>query len=306
MPVAITLYEVGNSSIFISLYLVMLFLVLDFGRLIHLVPKSFLHNSWSGTISVFVVILGLFIYGYQNYLHKERVELSLNTGGLMQHKHRVVMLTDLHLGYHNRTDEFRKWVDKVNAEKPEAILIAGDIIDGSIRALAEQGMAAEFNRLKAPVYACLGNHEYYSGELRAKEFYKEANIHLLIDDHALIPLEGGDTLLVVGRDDRTNMRRSGLKNLMKTVPRGYYTILLDHQPYHLEEAQQAGINFQLSGHTHHGQVWPISWIEDSIYEKAFGPLQKGNTQYYVSSGIGIWGGKFRIGTRSEYVVADIL
>ena len=215
------------------------------------------------------------------------------------------MMTDLHLGYHNRTDEFRKWVDKVNEEQPEAILIAGDIIDGSIRALIGQDMATEFRRLKAPVYACLGNHEYLSGEPRAKKFYQDAGIHLLIDNHCVVPLVGGDSILVVGRDDRTNKKRASLQHLMKSAPKGYYTILMDHQPYHLEEAQQAGIDFQLSGHTHYGQVWPVSWIEDLIYEDAFGPLQKGNTQYYVSSGIGIWGGKFRIGTRSEYVVADI-
>jgi predicted MPP superfamily phosphohydrolase len=85
----------------------------------------------------------------------------------------------------------------------------------------------------------------------------------------------------------------------------HYTILLDHQPYHLEEAEQAGIDFQLSGHTHRGQVWPISWITDHIYECSWGSHQRGNTQYYVSSGIGIWGGKYRIGTQSEYVVATI-
>lgn len=166
-------------------------------------------------------------------------------------------------------------------------------------------MAAEFKRLKAPVYACLGNHEYYSGEPKAKQFYKEAGINLLIDNHALVPLKGGDTLLVIGRDDRTNMRRTPLKTLAEKAPHGYYTIVIDHQPYHLEEAQQAGVDFQLSGHTHYGQVWPISWIEDAIYEDAFGPLQKGKTQYYVSSGIGIWGGKFRIGTQSEYIVAEL-
>ena len=305
MPVATVLYEVGNSSIFIGLYLLMLFLVLDLGRLVRLVTKSFLYNSWAGTATVFVVIVGLFVYGYLNYLHKERVELTLKTEKKMKQKHRVVMMTDLHLGYHNRADEFRTWVDKVNEEQPEAIFIGGDIIDRSIRALSEQDMAAEFRRFQAPVYACLGNHEYYSGEPRAKKFYEESGIHLLIDDYALVPLKGGDTLLVVGRDDRTNKRRARLKNLMQKVPQEYYTILLDHQPYHLEEAEQAGIDFQLSGHTHYGQVWPISWIEDLIYENAFGPLQKGKTQYYVSSGIGIWGGKFRIGTRSEYVVAEL-
>ena len=305
MSVATILYEVGNSSLFIGLYLMMLFLILDLGKVAHLVPPTFLRNSWIGTTSVLVIIVGLFVYGYLNYLHKERVPLTLNSAKTMHKQHRIVMLTDLHLGYHNRVKEFRKWIDKVNAEHAEAILIAGDIIDGSIRALLDQNMAAEFKKLNAPVYACLGNHEYYSGEPRAKQFYKDAGIHLLIDDHALVPLTGGDTLLVVGRDDRTNRRRASLSTLLQKAPKGYYTILMDHQPYHLEEAEQAGVDFQLSGHTHYGQVWPVSWIEDRIYEDAFGPLQKGNTQYYVSSGIGIWGGKFRIGTRSEYVVAEI-
>ena len=71
-------------------------------------------------------------------------------------------------------------------------------------------------------------------------------IHLLIDNHSVVPLVGGDSILVVGRDDRTNKKRASLQHLMKFAPKGYYTILMDHQPYHLEEAQQAGIDFQLS------------------------------------------------------------
>lgn len=81
--------------------------------------------------------------------------------------------------------------------------------------------------------------------------------------------------------------------------------LLDHQPYHLEEAERAGIDFQFSGHTHDGQVWPISWLTRTMYEKSFGYTRRGSTEYYVSSGMGIWGPKFRIGTRSEYVVATL-
>jgi predicted MPP superfamily phosphohydrolase len=110
---------------------------------------------------------------------------------------------------------------------------------------------------------------------------------------------------VIGRDDRSNPQRKPLEQLMAGVDKSKYTIVLDHQPYHLEEAEHCGADFQLSGHTHYGQLWPISWIEDAMYEDAFGPLQKGKTQYYVTSGIGIWGGKFRIGTHSEYLVATL-
>ena len=116
---------------------------------------------------------------------------------------------------------------------------------------------------------------------------------------------------IVGRDDRSNPHRKSIKELLNNTSTFHpqpstFTILLDHQPYNLEEAEQAGVDFQLSGHTHRGQVWPISWITDAVYECSFGEWQRGATRYYVSSGIGIWGGKFRIGTRSEYVVAEII
>ena len=159
-------------------------------------------------------------------------------------------------------------------------------------------MHEEFHRLQAPVYACLGNHEYYSDEPDAQRFYQDAGIHLLRDSAATV----GD-LTIIGRDDRTNRHRKALKKIITSHSR--YTILLDHQPYHLEQAERAGVDLQFSGHTHHGQVWPISWVTDAIYECAFGSHQRGATRYYISSGLGIWGGKFRIGTRSEYVVADI-
>jgi predicted MPP superfamily phosphohydrolase len=84
-----------------------------------------------------------------------------------------------------------------------------------------------------------------------------------------------------------------------------YTILLDHQPYNLELAEQAGIDFQFSGHTHHGQVWPLSWITDALFEKAWGRHSRGKTEYYISSGLGIWGPKIRVGTRSEYLILHI-
>ena len=92
---------------------------------------------------------------------------------------------------------------------------------------------------------------------------------------------------------------------MQQVDRTKYCIVLEHQPYHLEQAERDKIDFQFSGHTHYGQVWPISWITRKMYECAYGSYQRGVTHYYVSSGIGIWGGKFRIGTQSEYVVATI-
>ena len=303
LPLSVSqwLYEIGTSSIFVMLYLVIVFLVLDLGRLVHLVPKAFLYHNGYTALGIFVLIFGLFLYGNLHYYNKVRVPLELKTSKPVPKTYKVVMASDLHLGYHNPRKELSRWVDMINAEKPDFILIAVDIIDGSMRPLLEERMAEEFHRLTAPVYACLGNHEFYAGHPAAKQFLKDAGIRLLIDEAAVID----SSIVVIGRDDRTNMRRKPVKDLVSTLPSSLYTVILDHQPYNLDRAEAAGVDFQLSGHTHRGQVWPISWITDAIYECAWGSHQRGNTQYYVSSGIGIWGGKFRIGTQSEYVVATI-
>ena len=210
------------------------------------------------------------------------------------------MLSDLHLGYHNRCAELHRWVELLNSEKADLILMAGDLIDRSVRPLIDDGMDRELLRLNAPVVACLGNHEYYAGEPNSLDFFKRADITLLRDS-----VMNWGPLQIVGRDDRTNLRRKSVAALCKGLDPSKYTILLDHQPYNLEQSEQQGVDFQLSGHTHHGQVWPISWITESVYECAFGEWQRGDTRYYVSSGLGIWGGKFRIGTRSEYIVAEL-
>ena len=324
LDVASVVYEIGNSAIFVLLYLVMIFLVLDLGRAVHLIPKAWLFGNGYTSLGVFAVMLAIFGYGNAYYYNKVRQPLEIKTDKVISLEEdspksfgkattKIVLLSDLHLGYHNRRSEFKKWVDLINAEHPDLILIGGDIIDISVRPLLEENVAEEFHCLKAPVYACLGNHEYYSGEPKAQQFYRDAGIHLLRDSVAKI-----GNIAIIGRDDRSNPHRKSIAEIIGQAERNRsltmvsdkkkrkeFTILLDHQPYHLEEAEQNGIDFQFSGHTHHGQVWPISWITDAIYEDAFGPLRKGDTQYYVSSGMGIWGGKFRIGTRSEYVVLTL-
>ena len=340
LPLARVMYNVGNSTLFILLYLFMLFLALDVVALVlHFarpsvgeeMRMSFLRDSLPGTLCVLGFMVVLFTYANLHYLNKVRVPMEIDTKGKVTRPLKLVLMSDLHLGYHNSRAEFAKWVDKVNAEQPDLVLIAGDIIDISVRPLLEENVAEEFKRIKAPIYACLGNHEYYSGEPRAQKFYRDAGIHLLRDSVVTLPDYGN--LTIIGRDDRTNGRRAPLSSpegdtiamppATKTIDSpsgavgeaapllrglaldGSFSILLDHQPYHLERTAAAGIDFQFSGHTHYGQVWPISWIEDAIYECAYGSLTKGNTRFYVTSGIGIWGGKFRIGTQSEYVVLTL-
>ncbi len=279
------LYKTSLSWVFVLVYLLLAFLLVDLLGALHVVPHSFRTNSLAGNL---------------HYHHKHRESLNIATAKPIEKPLKIVMMSDIHLGYHIRRGEFAKWVDMINGEKPDIVLIAGDIIDRSVEPLLKEGTAEEFRRISAPVYACPGNHEYYSGINKSLQFCKLAGITMLRD--TAVSVAG---INIIGRDDRTNARRKPLENLVAETEKDRFTILLDHQPYSLEEAEKNGIDFEFCGHTHYGQIWPISWITDALYEDAYGPLEKGGTQYYVSSGIGIWGGKFRIGTRSEYVVAEI-
>jgi hypothetical protein len=117
-----------------------------------------------------------------------------------------------------------------------------------------------------------------------------------------------DSFYVVGRKDRTAYRfgRDGRLPLQEILDKGgvdrnLFLILLDHQPLHLEEAQQAGIDLQLSGHTHAGQLFPLNLINKLVYEKNWGYLKKGATHYYISCGVGTWGPAVRTGSVPEIV-----
>lgn len=301
LPLARTLYVVGTSSLIVILYAVMLFAVLDLGRLLHLVPRGWLVANWYTTAACFAVLGGLLAYGKLHYYNKVRVRETLTTSKPLTRDYKIVMVSDLHLGYHNSRRELARWITMINAEAPDLVLIGGDIIDISVRPLLEENMAEEFHRLQAPIYACLGNHEYYSRLESARRFYEDAGIRLLVDSVAFIE----PSLAIIGRDDHGNRSRARLKDLLTGVPDTAYTIALVHEPYNLEEAERAGVDFQFSGHTHRGQVWPVSWITDRLFECSWGSHQRGATRYYVSSGLGIWGGRFRIGTQSEFVVAEL-
>ncbi len=313
-----SLYRLATAWLFIFIYFFIVVAVKDlFGltnKLFHFMPSDaitrYTKENWVGLGFMVGFIALVMVCGYLKYTWKVRVELPLQMYKTMGDSAtftrplRIVAISDLHLGYGIGKGEFEKWVETINAENPDIVFIAGDIVDNSVRPLNEGGFADSFHKIKAPlgIYACLGNHEYISGLKGSIEFYKKAGINLLKDSVAEII---NNSCYVIGRDDRMNPDRKSLKELTDSLDHSKPIFLLDHQPYNLEEAEAYGIDFQFSGHTHQGQVWPISMITNKIYEIDHGFLKKGNTNIYVSSGIGIWGGKFRIGTQSEYVVVDI-
>ena len=294
---------VSTSWLIILLYLLMTFLITDIARLCIPAIRPWFTNSLYGTIGIAAFIIITFVGGNLWYHHKVRVPLDIKIDKPLK-PIKVVGISDLHLGYTIGKSEVGKWVDMINAEKPDVVLIAGDIVDSNIVPVEQEKMYEELSRLNARfgVYACLGNHDYFADAEKSESFIQKAGIRLLKDEALLV----NDEFYIVGRDDRSNdINRKSVSELVKDLDSSKPILLLDHQPYHLERTEAAGIDFQLSGHTHRGQVFPISWVTDAIYEKSWGYLQKGKTHIYVSSGIGLWGGKFRIGTQSEYLVMEM-
>ncbi|MDL2247839.1 metallophosphoesterase, partial [Bacteroides sp. OttesenSCG-928-J23] len=263
-----------------------------------------LYKNWLsfGAITGLVVIV-LFL-GNLKYHNKDRVELQIALNKQMGAPLKIVSLSDLHLGYGIGKEEFAKWIELINQENADIVLMSGDVIDNSLRPLRQQGMAEMFKQIKSKygIYAVPGNHEYFANIMQSEAFFEQADVQLLRDKAVLID----NRFYVIGRDDRTYYgREQELGNLTESLDKSKPLIVLDHQPYELDEVERKKIDLQLSGHTHDGQIWPISWITSAMYEKSHGYLKKGSSHIYVSSGMGIWGGKFRVGTRSEYVVIHL-
>lgn len=309
MELAGVIYKAGTAWMIALLYLVMFFVLLDLVKLSNWIFKftdgevlrSLLcHNGITALIGLSGIVL-LLLVGNLIYHKKERVQIKIESSKI-DRPLKVVGISDLHLGYTISRKELSRWVKMINSESPDLVVIAGDLIDNQMRPVWEQGMHYELQKLRAPmgVFACTGNHEYISGIKEVAQFYKAAGIELLRDSVAIT-----GKLAIIGREDYTNKGRKDLDELLDEGVEHQFTLLLDHQPNHLGIAKEHGIDFQLSGHTHNGQVFPGSLLVNKMFELGHGYMQNGGTHYYVSSGLGIWGGKFRIGTRSEYLVLTI-
>ena len=213
MSLATLTYEAGTSWLMILLYLFLVFVCLDVLRLCHVVPSAVLHsNGWlSGGIAVALTVL--FTLAYFHYNDKKRVEMVVTTKKNMKKDVKLVFVSDLHLGYHNTRADLHRWLTLLKAEHPDAILIGGDLIDGSYRPVAQEHMAEEFRSLDIPVIACLGNHDYYTGLNADLQFCRDAGIMVLRDKTVNINEIGNIT--VIGRDDRTNRQRKSLSEVMR-------------------------------------------------------------------------------------------
>lgn len=296
---------VGYSFLILSIYLFFSFLFVDIIRLLnhflHFIPDMAKFRTWSGLV-IFGTIIGVMIIGNIKFNNPQVVNLDIQSSKPSQNKEiKIVGISDIHLGSSIDKKRLKKYVELINAQNPDLVLIAGDLIDRSLKPVITQRMDEELRHINAPlgVFAVEGNHEHFGESGKAiTDFFKKANITLLKDSATLID----ESFYIVGREDHINHKRLKLNEILNGADTSKASILLDHQPYNLHEAEENNIDFQLSGHTHKGQFFPGNLIVNMIFEKGYGYHQKGNTHYYVSSGLGLWGPQYRIGSQSELVV----
>lgn len=277
--------------------------------------------------SILTLVVGVMMYGNYKFYHPvvTEIDLTIEKDSPNIKNLRIVVATDIHAGYLIDKRIISMYVDKIMEQKPDIILLVGDIIDYDVKSLYEQQMETEFLRLKAPygVYASTGNHEYIDlGEEKDEKILwlsQKAGMTVLRDESILI----NDSFYLVGREDDMCGNRKELPEIMKDIDKDLPIIVMNHEPHRLSEEADAGADIALFGHTHNGQFFPVNTILKlssmiyntglvpesmkirSMYEIPFGYKKKGNTHMYVSSGLGLAGPQYRIGTISEIVVLNV-
>lgn len=278
----------------------------------------FVFKKWdliyrSGVLS-FLIISVVFSYGYMNMQKIEKTGYRIGTSKIHQEETlRIVLMSDIHLGVTMSAEDLENWCSKIQNQEPDLVLLAGDIFDEDTGRVEMERAAKALGRMQSTygIFYVYGNHdsnqyrekpEYTSGHLR--NTLEKAGVHVLEDE----VFKTGNHICIIGRKDAGDQDRKSLKEIMKDAPENSFRILMDHQPGDLKENNRQGIDLQVSGHTHAGQIWPTGQLMQllGINEINYGFRKTGNLQTVVTSGMAGWGYPIRTGGHCEYVIIDVV
>ena len=214
---------------------------------------------------------------------------------------RIVQLSDLHLNFMKSKRWLEGVVEKTNELKPDLIVITGDLVDADLCKFREFCVVLKQLNAKYGVFAVTGNHEYYAGIDMFSEIARDSNITVLRNQKTTI----ADVIELVGIDDKAGKSFSetgpDLTKAMRDCDLTKLVILLSHQPDVFDKAVDLGVDLQLSGHTHAGQILPIDLIVMCYFKYPYGLYHKNSSYIYTTSGTGTWGPPMRFSSRSEIV-----
>ena len=306
---------VGSYWLGMAFYLCLFWLLYDVGvllaRFIGFVPQGGSYYLLSSGVLVLMITTGVVAYGVYNarQIKVTSYQITIRKGANKGGEFHVVMVSDLHLGLLVGRERLRCAVEMISGLDPDVVLLVGDIIDENIGSFVENEMPEILCGIRSRfgVFGILGSHEYIYGHAeKTLEYLKQSGVKILRDTY--VQLSNG--VYLVGRDDLFREQflgtpRKKLSHILQGYNGEYPIILMDHQPIALEEAQLQVVDLQLSGHTHHGQFFPLTLLTQWFFEIDWGYLQKGMYQVIVSSGYGTWGPPIRLGTSAEIVDIQI-
>ena len=256
--------------------------------------------------------LGLGALGLANVLRPvavKRVPVALTALPTAANGYRIVQLTDVHVGPTIGKEFIDELVAKVNALEPDLVAITGDLVDGRVVELGP--LVAPLRHLKAKdgVFFVTGNHEYYSGVDEWLAFLHTLGVRVLRNERVRI---GGDEGFdLAGIDDASaasygHGHGADLERAVAGRDASRPLVLLAHQPNGIALAQRLGVDLQLSGHTHGGQLFPWTFLVKLVFPLLAGLYKVGKMQVYVSEGTGYWGPPMRVGTAAEITHIELL
>lgn len=308
-PISNGLIQVGAYWLGLFLYLLLGWGLLDLilYAIIHLGflqtrDLALLYGNWI----VIIAALMTFIWGIRNARNFQIAQYTIHIDKPCELSDlHMVAVSDTHLGLLVGKGRLEELISRIVCLQPDIVLLPGDILDENVGTFLDEGMDQCFQRLHPPLglFACLGSHEYILGNPeKALAAMARAGITVLKDETVMV----ANSIYIAGRDDfykmnLTNHPRKSLQEILKECDRSHPIILLDHYPDKLAEGQHNGVDLQLSGHTHRGQLFPFNLITHFKFELDAGYRKQGNFHVIVSSGFGTWLLPLRVGTTPEIV-----
>ena len=260
-------------------------------------------RTWRLAISLGVPFL-VVVFGAVNHrvLRAKEYDVEIPRRSSSARELTIVYMSDLHFRDLTSDRFLEELSAKVNAQKPDLILLGGDLLEGDRRGEDTGRYERAFRRMtsKYGIYGVPGNHEGFSRGGNTG-FLERAGIRFLQDEVA--PID--DALTLVGRKDARSRNRKPVAELLSGARRDLPVILLAHRPVGFDEARAAGVDIQLSGHTHHGQLFPVNIITRRQYDLSWGHLEKGGAHLFVTSGVQGWGPPVRTVGASEILVIHL-
>ena len=257
-------------------------------------------------LGVFGLFFLFFFTSRNNALHTPQVRnVQIPLPKLKQQK-RIAMVSDVHIGHILKADFLARIVERINALNADVVVIVGDLIDDDIAKVGKELSALKELASKEGVFYVNGNHEYYHGIVPIMEFMRSSGVRVL--DNEAIELEGFN---LAGVNDLAGLRFGeyvpDLARTRQGLNASKPSILLAHQPKFVRRYDVSGFDLVLSGHTHAGQVFPMSifvWLDQHYIHGLYQHTK--DTKLYVSSGAGFWGPSFRFLAPSEIVCIDLV